>query len=138
MNWKLIFLLSLFGLAMSFATVFWIPLSIEFLFWIAIFIFCAYILAKKCTEQYFLHGFLVSVANSIWINCIHIYYFHTYLYNHPKMAVMMSEGLMSGHPRRIMAITGPLVGIVSGVVLGLMAVVASKLVKKQNTQKNMA
>jgi uncharacterized membrane protein len=33
MNWKLIFLLSLFGLAMAIATVFVIPSNIEPLFW---------------------------------------------------------------------------------------------------------
>ena len=34
MKWKLIFLLSLFGLAMAFATVFWIPSMIEPVFWL--------------------------------------------------------------------------------------------------------
>ena len=52
MNWKLIFGLSLFGLAMAIATVFVIPSKIEPFFWLAIFIICAIVIAKgdhRCT-----------------------------------------------------------------------------------------
>jgi hypothetical protein len=44
MNWKLVFQLSLFGLAMALGTVFFIPSSIEPLCWLIIFLVCAYIL----------------------------------------------------------------------------------------------
>ena len=40
MNWKLIFLLSLFGLAMGIATVYVIPSRLEPMFWLAISILC--------------------------------------------------------------------------------------------------
>lgn len=52
MNWKLIFQLSLFGLAMAFATVTWIPSNIEPIFWLAIFIICAYLIATKCSAKH--------------------------------------------------------------------------------------
>ena len=51
MNWKLIFGLSLFGLAMAFATVFVIPSNVEPLFWLAIFIVCAVVIAKRRRES---------------------------------------------------------------------------------------
>jgi len=132
MKWKLIFLLSLFGLAMAFATVFWIPTKIEPVFWLVIFIICAYLIAKNCTNRYFLHGFLVALVNCIWITGIHIFYHHTYLGNHADMARMMSDMPMSDHPLRMMALTGPVFGIISGLVLGLFAYIASRLVKKSN------
>jgi hypothetical protein len=47
MNWKLIFQLSLFGLAMGIATVFVIPSNIEPAFWLVIFLICAYLIAKQ-------------------------------------------------------------------------------------------
>jgi len=53
MNKKLIFRLSIFGLAMAFATVYFIPSNIEPLCWLAIFILCAYLIAKNCTENTF-------------------------------------------------------------------------------------
>jgi uncharacterized membrane protein len=132
MNWKLIFLLSLFGLVMAFATVFWIPSDIEPAFWLVIFILCAYLIAKNCSSQYFLHGFLVSLVNCVWITAIHLIYFHTYMANHSEMAKMMANMPMANHPHRMMALTGPIFGIISGLVLGLFAFIASKLVKKSN------
>jgi len=57
MNWKLIFQLSLFGLAMGIATVF-VPF-----FWLAIFIMCAYIIVRQVLSRHFVHGPMVSIVN---------------------------------------------------------------------------
>jgi uncharacterized membrane protein len=48
-----------------------------------------------------------------------------YIATHPKEAAMMKSMPLS--PRAMMAMTGPLVGVVSGLVLGLFAVIAHKL-----------
>ena len=128
MNWKLIFLLSLFGLAMGVATVFVIPSNIEPIFWLAIFLVCAYLIARRAPGRFFLHGFLVSVVNSIWITGAHILLFDQYIVHHAKEAEMMTR--MPLAPRVMMAVTGPVVGVVSGLVLGFFAWVAGKLVKR--------
>ena len=130
MKWKLIFLLSLFGLAMAFATVFWIPQAIEPVFWLVIFILCAYLIVMNCTGRYFLHGLLVGLANCVWITIIHAVYFHTYMGTHPMMASQMADMPMANHPLRLMTLTGIGIGIVSGLVLGLFAFIASKLNRK--------
>src|ERR1700730_3184406 len=117
MNWKLIFGLSLFGLAMAIATVFWIPSSIEWVFWLVIFIICAYLIAKNAPGNYFLHGFLVSLVNSFWITVAHIMFFFTYMANHPEMAELNARLPMSEHPKRMMAIMGPIFGVLCGLVL---------------------
>jgi hypothetical protein len=133
MNWKLIFLLSLFGLAMGFATVFVIPSSIEPLFWLVIFLICAFLVARYAPGKYFLHGLLVSIVNSIWITAIHASLFYTYIASHPEYLQMLQQPgtpeALSGHPRRIMVITGPIIGVISGLVLGLFCWLASKFVK---------
>ncbi len=67
MNKSLIFLLSLFGLAMAFATVFLIPSNIEPFFWLAIFLECAELIARKTAEKFFLHGLFVGILNGIWV-----------------------------------------------------------------------
>lgn len=128
MNKKLIFLLSLFGLAMAIATVYWIPTEFEPVFWLVIFIICAYFIVKKCSGKYFLHGFLVSILNSVWITFAHIIFFNTYIINHGAEAAMMAE-TMPGSPRLMMLITGPVIGILSGLVLGLFAFFGNKLKK---------
>jgi hypothetical protein len=133
MNWKLVFLLSLFGLAMGFATVFVIPSTVEPVFWLVIFIICAFLVARYAGGQYFLHGLLISIVNSIWITAVHVSLFYSYIANHPEYMQMLQQPgtpeALSGHPRRMMAITGPIIGVISGLVLGLFCWVASKFVK---------
>jgi len=132
MNWKLLLTLSLFGLIMAAATVSLIPEKTEPAFWLVIFIFCAYIIAKRCTGRYFLHGFVLSLLNSIWITAIHIIYWSTYMHNHADMdpAKMHIPASMWMHPRRFTLITGPIFGVIFGLVQGLFAFIASKIVKK--------
>jgi|ERR1017187_1691691 hypothetical protein len=130
MKWNLIFRLSLFGLAMAFATVYFIPSGIEPFCWLAILIFCAYIIAKNCASNYFLHGLMVGIINSVWITAAHILLFETYISRHAQEAEMMAKMPMPNHPRLMMLITGPIVGVISGIILGLFAFIASKLVKR--------
>lgn len=131
MNWSLIFKLSLFGLAMAFATVYFIPSNIEPVCWLVIFIICAYLIARYCVSRYFLHGFLVSIVNSIWITVVHVSLFNAYIANHAKEAAMMSKMSAALSPRAMMAITGPCIGVISGLILGLFAFIASRTVKKK-------
>jgi len=128
MNWKLIFLLSLFGLAMAIATVFVIPSNIEPFFWLAIFVICAFLIARFAPGKFFLHGLLASIVNSIWITAAHLLLFDQYIATHAKEAAMMKGMPMA--PRVMMIVTGPIVGVISGVVLGLFAWIASKLVRR--------
>ena len=44
---------------------------------------------------------------------------------------MMTKMPMPNHPRLMMLITGPIVGIISGLILGLFAFIASKIITKQ-------
>jgi len=129
MNWKLIVQLSLFGLAMAIATVYWIPSRLEPVFWIAIFIICAYLIARNCIGNFFLHGLLVSILNSVWITAFHVLLYRTYIDGHSREAEMLLATPMPKHPRLMMLFTGPVVGIISGLVLGLFAFIASKIWK---------
>ena len=128
MNWRLIGQLSLFGLAMGIATVFLIPSNIEPLFWLGIFGISAYLIATRCSGSYFLHGILVGLANCVWVTASHILLFERYIANHAREAAMMTSMPLPNSPRLMMALIGPAIGLVSGLVLGLFAVVASKLI----------
>jgi len=130
MNWKLIFLLSLFGLAMAVATVYWIPSNIETAFWLAIFLVCAYFIAKNAPGKYFLHGFMVSLVNCVWVTGAHVLLYGSYIATHQQEAENMAKLPLHGHQRLAMLIVGPIVGVVSGVVLGLFSWIASLIVKK--------
>src|SRR5258708_26829226 len=117
MDWKLILQLSLFGLAMAIGTVFVIPSNIEPLFWLVIFVVCAYVIATKAPGRYFLHGLMTSIVNSIWITAAHVILFDTYVANHPREAGMMTKLPIS--PKVMMLCTGPIIRVISGLVLGL-------------------
>lgn len=134
MNWKLIFTLSLFGLAMAFITVFWVPVKSEWMFWLPIFIICAFLIARYTSENAFLHGFMVSLFNCFWILVIHLLLYHTYKTIHPEMADMNANMPLHGHPRILMVIFGILIGVLSGLVLGLFAYLASLIMRKRNIQ----
>jgi len=132
MNWKIIFQLSIFGLIMALGTVQLIPERIEPFFWLAIFAFCAWVIAKVCSGKYFLHGFLVSMVNSVWITAAHIIFRLTYLAHHPQAASLYTNlpASLQSHPRLAMVITGPIFGAGFGIILGLFSFIASKIVKK--------
>ena len=133
MNWKLIAQLSLFGLAMGIATVFVISSNIEPLFWGGIFVISAYFIAKHCADRLFLHGLLVSMANSVWITASHILLFDRYVANHPEEMAMMANMPLGNSPKLLMVFMGPIFGVVSGLVLGLFAVAAGKFVAARKT-----
>lgn len=127
MNLRLTLLLSLFGLAMAFATVSLIPEKVEFVFWIAIFIICAYIFAKAGTGKYFLHGFVLSLFNSVWVTLAHVMFFASYMSHHPGVAEMTNK--FGTHPRVCTILLALPSGIIFGMILGLFTYLASKMVK---------
>ncbi len=129
MNWKLIVQLSMFGLAMGIGTVFLIGSSIEPAFWLVIFVVCAYLIARKAPSRSFAHGVLLGLANSIWITTSHILFFNQYMARHPREAEMMTSMPLSDSPRLLMALTGPIVGLISGVVIGILAIISGKMLK---------
>jgi hypothetical protein len=128
MNWKLSFQLSMFGLIMAFGTISLIPFKIEPVFWLVIFVACAYVIAKVCTQKYFLQGLWVGLFNCVWIIAAHFIFFTSYAAHHANM-------LIYPHPRIMAAVTGPVAGIVSGCIIGLFAFIASKLVKTKAAQQ---
>ena len=132
MNWKLIFLLSLFGMAMGFATVYGLPSKAEPFVWLPIFLLCAFLIAKNARRKYFLHGFLIGLANCVWVTSIHIRLSVTYLAHHPvESAQYLKMHIQSGATiNQCILITGTVAGIISAVVLGLFANVAAGIIKK--------
>jgi hypothetical protein len=86
------------------------------------------VIAKRAPGKYFLHGFLVSVVNSVWITAIHAGFFSIYAKNNPQFVQSAPPGM---NPRVLMIIMGPIFGVLFGLVAGLFAFIASKIVKRQ-------
>jgi hypothetical protein len=87
------------------------------------------VIARRCTKAHFLHGLCVSLCNCVWITGAHVAFFDTYVVRHASEAQMMSSMPFGG--RVMMLLTGPVIGVVSGLILGLFAFIASRFVKPQ-------
>src|SRR5262245_56407406 len=77
LDWKLVFMLSMFGLAMAIAIPY-VPAPLDPAFaglWIVIFVADAGLIARRAPGMFFLHGFLAGFANWIWVSGAHIVYF---------------------------------------------------------------
>jgi len=136
MNWKLIFLLSLFGLAMAFLAISIVPSTVEPFCWLLIFIISSYCIAKYAPGKYFLHGLMVSIFNSVWITAAHAAFFDQYIATHPEF-LQATAGLppdLAGHPRRMMLPIGAISGVLFGIILGIFAFVASRIVNRNTAQ----
>jgi hypothetical protein len=133
MSWRLVFGLSCFGLVMALATVFArMEPRVEQLAWIGIFLASAIVIAKKASGKFFLHGFLVSVVDSLWVTGAHLALFdragHAGLFATP-----IPIGAI-GSAQTTMALVGPVAGIVCGVGLGFLAWAASTLLVSSHSE----
>ncbi len=127
MNWPLVLRLSGFGLFMALATVFIIPSTVEPMVWLPILLTVAGLIARYAPGKYFLHGLATSGMNCVWITSAHFIFYDTYAAGHAD-EIARSQGLPLS-PRLMMLIVGPIVGLISGCILGLFAFIASKLIK---------
>jgi len=131
MNWKVIFGLSLFGLAMAIGTVFAISPKVEPFCWLVTFVICAFVIARQARARPFLHGLLLGIVNSIWVTGAHILFFDRYIAGHAQEAAMLQRMPASLSPRELMAMTGPVVGVISGIVIGVLAWIASRVLNSR-------
>jgi hypothetical protein len=132
MSWKLIFGLSLFGLAMAFATIYVVPSKIEPWIWLGIFVLCAFVIAKRAPKRYFRHGLCVSLVNCVWITAAHYLLYDAYAAGHAQEIAMASRNSLG--PRTMMLVTGPIIGLASGIILGVLSWVLSKFVVSSHSE----
>src|SRR5689334_13676923 len=131
MNWNLIVRLSFFGFLMGAATVSLVPTIAEPVFWLIIYVISAYAIARKCTSNYFLNGFMLTLLNSAWVTGFHVIFYRIYLSSHPDIDLMYSGLPFSDSPRLGIIVIAPVLGSFFGVILGFFSFIASKVVRKQ-------
>jgi hypothetical protein len=129
MNWRLIFVLSLFSVIIGFASMLGLTKSYEWLMWLCVGIYSAFRFARITRDDLFLHGFYLGIFVGVFSAAIQAIFISTYLSNNPRMVEALNALPQSLHPAVVVLIMGPIIGAVSGVVFGVLAVVAGKLVR---------
>jgi hypothetical protein len=130
LKWRLIFELSLLGLLMGFATVWFIPFKSEIYFWLIIYIYSAYRIGNIHRGNYFLHGFLVSVLNGCWYALVHVFFYHEFIAFHPEELSLFQLLSLEQSPKFATLVTGPLFGAGFGLLVGTLSMGAYLLRKK--------
>jgi hypothetical protein len=131
MNWHLIFRLSLLSIVTGFASVLGLTRSYEWLMWLCVGVLCAWLFAKKTREELFLHGFYLGIFIGIFNSSIQAVFISAYLSNNPGMVEALNALPQNLHPAAVVLIMGPIIGAFSGVVFGVLAAIAGKLLHSQ-------
>jgi hypothetical protein len=132
MNWRLIFLLSLLGIAMGLASVFGLARGSDWLLWLCVGIFSAWTFARRADDELFLHGFYLGILDGVFNSTVEALFVPTYLLNNPRMVDALNDLPQGLHPTLVILIMGPIVGTVTGVAFGILAVVAGKIVRRKS------
>jgi lysylphosphatidylglycerol synthetase-like protein (DUF2156 family) len=129
MNWKIVLLLSLFGVVVGFAGVYGLSGPGELVLWIIVFLIYAIVIGKRLESDFFVHALMATILAGLWVGVIHAAFLGTYVAHNAELRAGRSMMPKSSHPRLMMVMVGPFIGAVTGVVAGLMAAVAGKLFK---------
>jgi hypothetical protein len=114
------------GVAMGWATAFFLPNRLEGPCWIAIFLVCAILVARRAPGLYFLHGFLVGWTNWVWITTSHVVFFRSYAARHAAELAAMREVYRPFLPALMHRYGVPIPGA-SAIVIGSLAWIASRI-----------
>ena len=132
---ELIFRLSLFGLLMGLATIWFIPYQYEIYFWVIIFLYCGYCIGKIHRGNWFLHGVFVTTLSGLWYSLAHVFFYHQYMGYHPEEFMMLKRLGLDSNPKGAMLVTGPMFGAIFGILQGGIAVGAHLLRKRKKKSK---
>lgn len=130
MNWKLICPLAGFGVLMGVASVLGFTTGIEGLAWLVIGIICVGAIVWKAPGRSFQHGFIVGLIAGAVAPLIQFLFFSTYMANNPELSARFSEIPGGLGARYFVLLLAPIIGLVSGFVLGLACGLLAKLTRK--------
>ena len=130
MNLK-IWMLTLFGVLMGLASVFGYTQSNEWLYWLVIAVISGFVIAKVTDRQIFVKSVVVGLFMGIFTGVIQSVLFDKYLENNPQSLDGFKEIPLSFAPQFVVLFTGPFIGIVFGLFIGLIAIIIDKITGKE-------
>ena len=126
MNWQIILLYSLFGVLMGILSVNGFTKKIEPLLWILFGLFTAFMVARNVPGKAYLHGFFIGLSWGIFNAVLQSLFFDTYIKNNPKYREAFQKRATL-KPRYFFLFSGLMIGVVTGIVLGGLVWLCSKI-----------
>lgn len=125
MNWVLIALLSIPGLLMGLLSVRGHTRGIEPYLWLVLAVFATLVIARTAEQRFFLHGLSVGIAWGVLNGLVAATLFSTYVAHNPMPKLGGGSSLST---RLLFVVSGPVIGLVTGLVLGGLCWGASRLI----------
>jgi len=137
MNFKLILLLSLFGLVIGITNTFFLQaVTILPLFWILAFTVSPYIIAKKLNSDYFNNAMLLGALYWVWIGGLNLIFFKYYNASNYEAMEYSGSVMHENAPHFFMVIFDMFYAFASSMGIGLLTLLATKLVKKTKANQH--
>ena len=131
MNFRLVLALSCFGLLFGIAAVAGvIHAGTELLVWCGVWIVCALVIGARAPGKFFLHGFLVGLLAGVIAPIIQVAMFDSYVAHNPKVVESFKALPPAWSPRIVVLAATPVIGLLYGIVLGGLAWVAGKVMRR--------
>ena len=127
MKWGVVLELSVPGLAIGLAIVFGMGEGTMAILWILLRLLTALAIARWVRKKHFAHGFCAGFFGGGAAVLCGVALFGTYTQNHPEYLEQASR-MPNLDPRILLAIVAVGVGILHGIVQGVLAWIASKIV----------
>lgn len=126
MKWEFIGILSLGGALIGIASLWGMQESFEAILWLLLALFSPVFIARQTSNKVFLHGLASGIGMGLLHSLIQVLFFETYLKANPQTAKEFFNTQFPFSPRFLVAVIGPVVGILYGTVIGSFAVIAKK------------
>ena len=125
MDWKLVLLLSAIGIIMGLLSVRGFTQKIEPFLWLLFGIATSLILSKNI-DRPFLYGLAIGMGWGVLNGLTQSAFFDTYLANNPSMQQTFQKKTFVP-PRYFALLTAPVIGLITGLVLGGLSLLFKKL-----------
>lgn len=128
MNWAMVALLSIPGLMMGLLSVRGHTRGIEPFLWLVLAVFVTLVVARTAGSRYFLHGLSVGVGWGLLNGLTAAAFANAYLRHNPEFVQRAPSG-GAFTPRAMFLLGAPLIGLASGLVLGLLCWAAAHAIR---------
>ena len=118
MNWVLVSLLSIPGLMMGLLSTRGHTRGIEPYLWVVLAVFATLVITRTAEQRFFLHGLSVGIAWGVLNGLVASALFSIYLQHNPETMQRIAAGSTALSPRLMFVLSAPMIGLVTGLVLG--------------------